>query len=76
MADIVEKERDLVQADRADAGDLSTALLALKGIFEALDAIVDEGVVDELWPERRRDDAVGGLILAGKLLAEEVLNRY
>ena len=72
---MVEK-RNQVLVDRADADDLALTLCAIKGIFHALDALVVEGVANEIWDDYTRRSAIDALVLAGRLLADGVTERY
>lgn len=65
-----------VQADRATEEDLGQALIAVGGIFWALDKIVCENVADEITHEKDRKEAIASLIMAGELLVREVTNRH
>jgi hypothetical protein len=69
-------ERSMVEVERADEDDLSLAVHAMEGIFWALDMLVVNRTADGISFEENRKTGIGGLILAGKLLAEEVTRRY
>lgn len=65
-----------VKVDRATEDDLGQALVAVGGIFWALDKIVCENVADEITHEKDRMEAIASLIMAGELLVREVTNRH
>ena len=69
---------DLSRASVAhpDVGDLQMTVHALHGIFWALNMIVGHKAADGIAPERQLAEGVDGLILAGRLLTEEVIERF
>ena len=61
---------------RPDLGDLQMTVHALHGIFWAMNMIVGHKAADGIAPERQLAEGVDGLILAGRLLTEEVIERF
>ena len=66
---------DLIPAPRASEHDKELALYALRGILDALDALVDGRVQPSLDdPDGRRMRTE--LILAGRLIAGDIAERF
>lgn len=68
--------RSQVKVDRTTENDLAQALIAVGGIFWALDKIVVEKSADEITHEKDRDEAIASLILAGELLVRDFIDRH
>ncbi|HQS14411.1 hypothetical protein [Reyranella sp.] len=64
-----------VRVDRATGDDLGHAIIALKGIFWALDMLVVEKAADDITTEEDRAEGIASLIAAGELLAKELTER-
>jgi len=64
-----------VKVDRATENDLGHAVLALGGIFWALDMLVVEKAADGIASEESRSEGIANLIAAGNLLARELYER-
>ena len=62
--------------ERPSKGDLEMTVHALHGIFWALNMIVGHKAADGIAPERQLAEGVDGLILAGRMLTEEVIERF
>lgn len=57
-------------------GDLQMAILALGGIFWALDMLVVQGAANEICKRDERENGIASLIMAGERLAKEVARRF
>ena len=61
---------------RPDLGNLQMTMHALHGIFWALNTIVGHHAADGIAPKVQFAEGVEGLILAGQLLTEELIERF
>lgn len=69
-------ERPQAHVDRPSPGDLETAIHALHGIFWALNLFVTHNVADGVTEERDRLNAIDQLIMAGRLITDEISDRF
>ena len=67
--------RPNVHVDRPDADDLGCAVLALHGIFWALNMLVIHRVADDVAHEPDARDGIDQLIMAGQLITEPISER-
>jgi hypothetical protein len=69
---MAEKEHQVL-VDRPDEGDFALALCGLEGIFQAIRLVAEE---DERFDRSAQQSLIDQLALAGRLLCEQITDRY
>jgi hypothetical protein len=69
-------ECETAHVKRPDHGDLELTIHALHGIFWALEMLVNHRAADKVTHESNRRNGIANLIIAGNLLADEIVERF